>query len=61
MSNSNDENMEAIDILVNSRYGHLSDWEVEFLEDISIRLEVGKGLTDKQQAKLDNIWGRVMT
>ena len=58
--NSNDENLEAIEILLKSRYDHLSDWEVEFLEDISIRLEVGKGLTDKQQLRLDDIWGRVM-
>ena len=61
MSNTNDENLEAIDILVQSRYQFLSDWESEFLEDISVRLEAGKGLTDKQQAKLDDIWGRIMS
>ena len=32
---------------------------VEFLEDISVRLEAGKGLTDKQQAKLDETWDRM--
>lgn len=38
----------------------LNDWEIEFLEDISIRLEAGKGLTEKQQAKLNDIWERVI-
>lgn len=61
MSSTNDENMEAIEILVNSRHDYLSDWEAEFLDDISVRLEAGKGLTDKQQAKLNDIWKRVMT
>lgn len=40
--NTNDENMEAVEILVNSRHDYLSDWEAEFLDDISVRLEAGR-------------------
>lgn len=57
---NNDENMMVVYDLIKSAYEKLSGWELEFLEDISIRLEAGKGLTEKQQAKLDEIWERSM-
>ena len=51
-----DENEEAIQVLLMTKEDKLSDWEVQFLEDIGNK----ETLTAKQQNKLDQIWERVM-
>lgn len=42
-----------------NRESKLSDWERGFIDSLRHALERGKSLTDKQQAKLDDIWERV--
>lgn len=42
-----------------NRQEKLTDWEVNFIADISDRLDESKELTRKQEDKLFQIWGRV--
>ena len=51
-----DENEEAIQIRLMTKEDKLSEWEIQFLEDIGDK----ESLTDGQQNKLDQIWDRVM-
>lgn len=55
---AHEENLEAVEILLIR--DTLTEWETQFLEDISVRLESGKLLSEKQQEKLDEIWERIM-
>lgn len=57
---SDEENLEAIEILLRLHYGKLNDWEINFLEDIATGLEDKKHLSDKQQAKLDSMWNKII-
>lgn len=41
------------------RESKLSDWEIEFIDSLSMRLATGKSLTEKQAERLDQIWERV--
>ena len=50
------EDEDAIKILLDTRDEDLTDWEFHFLEDISGH----DHLTEKQQQKLDEIWERHM-
>lgn len=42
-----------------ARESRLSDWERNFIDDISKWLGDGKSLTDGQSQKLESIWDRV--
>lgn len=37
----------------------LSDWEVDFIDSISVQLGRGSGLSPKQEETLEKIWDRV--
>jgi len=37
----------------------LDNWEEEFLDSLEDRLGEGKGLTEKQRNKLEEIWDRI--
>lgn len=41
------------------RESKLTDWERTFIDSIRNQVDNGRGLTEKQQAKLDAIWDRV--
>jgi hypothetical protein len=40
------------------RESKLSTWEVEFIDSLSMRLAIGKSLTEKQAERLNQIWDR---
>ena len=45
-----------VDLLELDQHGEgLSDWEIEFVDDLFAWLRAGKSLTQKQSAKLDAI------
>lgn len=39
-----------------NRKGHLTDWELRFIESIKTQLKAGKILTRFQIEKLDTVW-----
>ena len=41
------------------RESKLSDWERTFIDSISSQLAKGRGLTDKQAERLEQIWEKV--
>ena len=41
------------------RESRLNSWEREFLDSISVQLEDGRDLSEKQAERLDKIWERV--
>lgn len=44
---------------IEARESKLSDWERQFVDDLSKVLERGGSLTPGQQTKLEEIWERV--
>lgn len=56
MTPKTDEDGEAITILLHTRADQLSEWETQFLESLADQ----EAFTDKQRAKLDQIWARVV-
>lgn len=50
----NDENQEAINILLAKYEENLSDWEIQFLETI----QENEWISEKQQEILNKIWER---
>ena len=57
--NTNDENIETVEVIL-SKSDQLDTWKTEFTENIYVRLEAGKSLTEKQEEKLDQIFRRVV-
>lgn len=41
------------------RESKLSDWELKFVDDLSVQLGRGQSLTEKQDQKLVEVWERV--
>lgn len=41
-----------------ARESRLSDWDRSFIDSIKHQLAAGRALTEKQAAKLDDIWER---
>ena len=41
------------------RESRLNSWEREFLDSISVQLEDGRDLSEKQAERLDKIWERL--
>jgi len=41
------------------RQSRMSDWEQGFVQSLSERLDAGRGLTDPQANRLEDIWERV--
>jgi len=37
---------------------YANEWEMEFIESIDARLQLGRELSEKQASTLDNIWRR---
>jgi len=56
MSHPTQEDEEAVQILVNRKSDLLTDWEIGFLEDIETKTR----WSDKEAAKVDQIFDRVM-
>lgn len=44
---------------VEKREEKLSDWERQFIDDLSVKLGRGQSITPAQDAKLTQIWNRV--
>lgn len=44
---------------VEKREEKLSDWERQFIDDLSVKLGRGQSITPGQDAKLTQIWQRV--
>lgn len=42
-----------------AREGRLSDWERSFVDSIGRQLAQGRSLTDKQSARLEEVWDKV--
>ena len=42
-----------------AREDRLSDWERRFIDSLSWQLAAGRGLTDVQSSKLEEVWERV--
>lgn len=57
MNNLSDQLMMIDDI--QQRESKLSEWEASFVADLDSRIDCGKSLTEKQDAKLEEIWDRV--
>lgn len=53
---NNEENLEAIEILLAMHEEDLSDWEVQFFESIANQ----EWISEKQQEILDRIWDRII-
>ena len=59
MKNSRDETEAVLDALRHHYAGQLTPWEMDFLESVTDQHDAGRALTEKQRAKLDQIFGRV--
>lgn len=58
MKEHDNEHMEMIEDCM-ARESMLSDWESNFIDDISHRIGEHKPLTPKQAEKLESIWEKV--
>lgn len=44
---------------IERRQQKLTDWEVDFVDDIDVQLGKGHGLSINQEKKLEEIWQRI--
>lgn len=56
---NDDEVSDILDVIEKHFADRLSDWEMGFVESITSQVENGKALTEKQRAKLDQVFERV--
>ena len=54
------DDLDAVDHLVDKCMNSLTAWECDFLDDVHGVLTGGRGLTDGQGGKLDEIWEAVV-
>jgi len=50
------DDKETVEHLVKMYVKNLTAWECTFLDSISMHLDSGRGLTEKQGERLDEIW-----
>lgn len=50
------DDRDVVDHLVKTHVKNLTPWECDFLDSISMQLDTGRGLTERQGQRLDVIW-----
>lgn len=50
------DDKEVVDHLIKLHVNKMSVWECDFVDSLSSQLDGGRGLTDKQGDRLDELW-----
>ena len=61
MPSGNENNLETIKWLLNNHSDVMTKWEQDFCEEVKTRLEGGRGLTERQEGVVNQLWHDYIT